>query len=396
MTDTRFPIGPIGCRVELVGQLRSQRGTVNKPEERNGGRASGRYTMRLLDDSESTVKHKTPRQPATLRESRSPAPPPPRARSSPSPDRRLHDLPKPPQEETQRLKRAPPPGVVGFGMPVGAPPGAPASSATPVAATSPIPGVAAFGMPWPLLAWKARLHPARRRSRSAKLQRRRRRSRSPPPSPQPRRRRSRSPRPTYAEATPCSSDRQGAPRASIEQCSTLSAIQARIHAVQHAIAAAAERKRRSPPPPPPSYSFGAHEVRSAGCVLVRQRSSTLVSEALVIRRGNRAACEIPKGRVRGIETLEQAAERELREETGLMSEVEVGPLVSCDQYVLSTGIPKTVHYYIARNHAGGEIFGRREAATKELVWTSLSELPTLAFRAGAQKAVVRSALNWAG
>ena len=78
-----------------------------------------------------------------------------------------------------------------------------------------------------------------------------------------------------------------------------------------------------------------------------------------------------------------------------MSEVEVGPLVSCDQYVLSTGIPKTVHYYIARNHAGREIFGRREAATKELVWTSLSELPTLAFRAGAQKAVVRSALSWA-
>jgi len=135
-------------------------------------------------------------------------------------------------------------------------------------------------------------------------------------------------------------------------------------------------------------------------VLVRKRASGLQLqtpelEALVIRRGSRGY-EIPKGHLEGSETPEQAAQRELREETGLVIEVSIGSLVGSDTYNLpKTGVRKTVHYYLAwcPRHAGPETFGlHKEAATKELLWVSLRELAGFNFKVESQKRCVYSAL----
>lgn len=141
------------------------------------------------------------------------------------------------------------------------------------------------------------------------------------------------------------------------------------------------------------------EERSAGCVLVRRRGEAEM-EALIIRRGDKPRYEIPKGHLEGAETSEQAALRELREETGLATEVHVGIKIGSETYMLPrTGARKTVDYFLARCpvNPGSESFTRsREAATKELKWVSKIELVQIQFKAHAQKKYVHDALLSAG
>ena len=81
-----------------------------------------------------------------------------------------------------------------------------------------------------------------------------------------------------------------------------------------------------------------------------------------------------------------------------MTEVVLGPEVGHEQYRLKNGVPKTVKYFVCGcpRRAGPARFGSgKEAQTREVLWTSLSELPRIAFRTRPQKEIVRSALQLA-
>lgn len=93
-------------------------------------------------------------------------------------------------------------------------------------------------------------------------------------------------------------------------------------------------------------------------------------------RANRLEWCVPKGHPEGQETLEQAAIREVFEETGIESEI-ISPLGSID-YTFSAGnkvITKTVHHFIMRQTGGTlsvENDPNHEAVTAK--WVSIDEL----------------------
>jgi 8-oxo-dGTP pyrophosphatase MutT (NUDIX family) len=107
--------------------------------------------------------------------------------------------------------------------------------------------------------------------------------------------------------------------------------------------------------------------------------------AAVIARINRAGrlewC-LPKGHLEGTETPEQAAVREIEEETGIRGRI-VAELGTIDYWFSVEGrrIHKTVHHYLLEA-TGGEltIEGDPDAEAVDVAWVPLTELGTrLAF-----------------
>lgn len=91
-----------------------------------------------------------------------------------------------------------------------------------------------------------------------------------------------------------------------------------------------------------------HQVSSGG-VVFRHHQGQLEIGLIAIRGGRVWA--LPKGRVEAGETLEQAAQREVREETGVYGEVveRIGE-ISYWFYAKEEGVKvhKTVHFYLLR------------------------------------------------
>jgi ADP-ribose pyrophosphatase YjhB (NUDIX family) len=130
-------------------------------------------------------------------------------------------------------------------------------------------------------------------------------------------------------------------------------------------------------PAVPQSGRPAVEV-SAGAALVRQTPSG--SEVLVIKPRS-AGYELPKGRLEWDETPEQAALRELKEETGLLSESVVEELLGTLEYAFEAGgvvVPKRVQYYrCTAGVAEALTFGELPPRTKELRWVKSAEVPEL-------------------
>jgi 8-oxo-dGTP pyrophosphatase MutT (NUDIX family) len=107
-------------------------------------------------------------------------------------------------------------------------------------------------------------------------------------------------------------------------------------------------------------------------------SDGLGTVALIGRetRGKRLEWCLPKGHLEGDESPEQAAIREVFEETGIESEI-VSPLGSID-YTFSAGnklITKTVHHFLMRQLGGTltvENDPNHEAVTAK--WVSIADL----------------------
>jgi 8-oxo-dGTP diphosphatase len=90
------------------------------------------------------------------------------------------------------------------------------------------------------------------------------------------------------------------------------------------------------------------EVRAAGGVLVRDGGAG--PEVAVIHRPKYEDWSLPKGKLDGDEGFEQAARREVREETGM--EAELGPELSPVSYRDRKGRTKLVRYWLMRPTEG--------------------------------------------
>ena len=112
---------------------------------------------------------------------------------------------------------------------------------------------------------------------------------------------------------------------------------------------------------------------SAGGVVVRVRDG--MREGLLIRI-RRDVYELPKGHVEAGETIEQAAIREIHEETGIRGELRIDrELGSLAYSIARNGMKrsKRVHYFGL--HADGDVsFDSLPKGSRELKWVNETEL----------------------
>ena len=78
--------------------------------------------------------------------------------------------------------------------------------------------------------------------------------------------------------------------------------------------------------------------------------------------------ELPKGHVERGTSAQHAAERELREEAGLIPDVEVGPRIGRESYRVRGG-EQVVDYYLT-TIVEPVTWDSREAATREQQWVT--------------------------
>jgi 8-oxo-dGTP pyrophosphatase MutT (NUDIX family) len=119
-----------------------------------------------------------------------------------------------------------------------------------------------------------------------------------------------------------------------------------------------------------------HTEVSAGGFVISKSDPSLVALMARFNRGGKLEWCIPKGHLEQNETNEQAALREVREETGLVAEI-ITHLGEVNYQFIQDGakISKTVHVYLMQQTGGDLSFEHdphKEAS--ELEWVAVSEL----------------------
>jgi 8-oxo-dGTP pyrophosphatase MutT (NUDIX family) len=129
-------------------------------------------------------------------------------------------------------------------------------------------------------------------------------------------------------------------------------------------------------------TFETKEQVSAGGVVYRRREKKI--EVALISVGEPARWQLPKGLVGRGETPEEAALREVAEETGLACET-VAELERVEYWYFSKGgarrvrFHKFVHFYLMR-HVSGDVSGH-DGEVNEARWVEMEEAErVLAFR----------------
>ena len=114
---------------------------------------------------------------------------------------------------------------------------------------------------------------------------------------------------------------------------------------------------------------------SAGGLVVADDGVTGPRAALIGRtdRRGRLLWSLPKGHIEEGETAEQAAVREVEEETGIIAAVQA-PLGSIDYWFVAEDrrVHKTVHHYLLQAR-GGEL-SDADVEVTEVAWVPLGEL----------------------
>jgi len=115
---------------------------------------------------------------------------------------------------------------------------------------------------------------------------------------------------------------------------------------------------------------------SAGGLVV-DRSGTAPQAALIGRhdRRGRLLWSLPKGHLEPGESYEDAAVREVEEETGIRGRL-LAPLGTIDFWFVAEGrrIHKTVHHYLLE--AAGGSLSDEDAEVVEVAWVPLDEVPS--------------------
>jgi 8-oxo-dGTP pyrophosphatase MutT (NUDIX family) len=119
-----------------------------------------------------------------------------------------------------------------------------------------------------------------------------------------------------------------------------------------------------------------HTEVSAGGFVISKSDPNLVALMARFNRGGKLEWCIPKGHLEQNETNEQAALREVREETGLVAEI-ITHLGEVNYQFIQDGkrIAKTVHVYLMQQ-TGGELTFENDPhkEASELEWVAVSEL----------------------
>ncbi len=132
-------------------------------------------------------------------------------------------------------------------------------------------------------------------------------------------------------------------------------------------------KKKAPAKPP--YAKRVDEVSAGGLVV----DSTGKLGLLIGRRdlkdatGKRILWSLPKGHIEEGESPEEAALREVQEETGIVSVIEKS-LGVIDFWFMAGGmrIHKTVHHFLFRENGG--LLAAQESEVDEVAWFPLAEI----------------------
>jgi ADP-ribose pyrophosphatase YjhB (NUDIX family) len=128
---------------------------------------------------------------------------------------------------------------------------------------------------------------------------------------------------------------------------------------------------------------------SAGGLVVDTETGLAAVIGRLDRRG-RLLWSLPKGHIENGETVEQAAVREVAEETGIESAV-VAALGSIDYWFVAEDrrVHKTVHHFLLRA-LGGEL-SDADVEVTEVAWVPLADLPQRLAYADERRLVRRAA-----
>jgi 8-oxo-dGTP pyrophosphatase MutT (NUDIX family) len=131
------------------------------------------------------------------------------------------------------------------------------------------------------------------------------------------------------------------------------------------------------PEPRPRRRLPSVEETSAGGVVV-DRSESAPRVAVIARRNRAGRVEwcLPKGHPEGTETLEEAAVREVAEETGIQGRV-LAPLGTIDYWfsVADKRIHKVVHHYLMEATGGRlTIEDDPDAEAIDVAWVAVADL----------------------
>ena len=116
------------------------------------------------------------------------------------------------------------------------------------------------------------------------------------------------------------------------------------------------------------------ELSAGGIVLAKTQS---IWQVLLIQDMNKSLT-FPKGLIEPNETPQEAAEREISEETGLTNLTYVSTLGTIQYMYRRNGlIRKTVHYFLFQSDTQAPLKPQREEGISEARWVTLEEAETL-------------------
>jgi ADP-ribose pyrophosphatase YjhB (NUDIX family) len=134
-------------------------------------------------------------------------------------------------------------------------------------------------------------------------------------------------------------------------------------------------ERAKKPPAKVPYSKRVDEVSAGGLVVDTSGKLGLLigRRDLKDTTGQRILWSLPKGHIEEGETPEEAALREVQEETGIVSVIEKS-LGVIDFWFMAGGkrIHKTVHHYLFRENGG--VLAAQESEVDEVAWFPLPEI----------------------
>ncbi|WP_129358263.1 MULTISPECIES: NUDIX hydrolase [Micrococcaceae] len=135
---------------------------------------------------------------------------------------------------------------------------------------------------------------------------------------------------------------------------------------------APKKRAFTPPSPLPTVE----EVSAGGIVVDLKTSGQPVAIIARINRGGRLEWCLPKGHPEGQETNEEAACREIEEETGIAGNV-LAPLGSIDYWFTVSGhrVHKTVHHFLLEA-TGGYLTTEKDPDHEaiDVAWSNIDDL----------------------